>query len=51
MDDSKQKIVRICEMGDKEFDDYDEDTLFEWYDPPLRNPLHDNKQKQRERSE
>lgn len=39
MEDKNRKVVRICDMGDKDFDDYDDDTLFELYDPPLKNPL------------
>ena len=39
MENKKQKVVRICDMGDKEFDDYDDDTLFELCARPLNNPL------------
>ncbi len=44
----KKKIVRMGEVDDVR--DYDEDTLFVLYDPPLRNPLK-NKNNQTEEEE
>lgn len=32
------KVIKITEMGDKDFSDYDEDTIFVLDEPPLRNP-------------
>lgn len=48
---SEEKRVLVSEMGSKDFNEYDDDTVFVLDDPPLKNPLRKGGKTKEQKSE